>query len=242
MHPEVCHIVPFAFNSSTDNLDRTSRFMSSFRVFFPPAPAPTAFNQLLTEGGLGCSDKHWNLLSISPYLHTWWSRPYWALECTGILPHGDGYGDGEGEGDNQKFAVVLVFHWMPHNGRNVPDKKVSMDLASTDCRTMLSNLREGLHYGQGLGPSSAGHVTAIQHDCFRPIVSGQEFKVIMDTAEDAAMMREMVNFQWACVRVAAMSGAAGPQDLDDDFSELDEDRYAFELQEFYKQADSDSNN
>lgn len=54
--------------------------------------------------------------------------------------------------------------------------------------------RGRLCYGQGLGHSSAVYVTAIQHDPFRPNVSGQEFKVIMDTAEDAEMTREMVIF------------------------------------------------
>lgn len=44
------------------------------------------------------------------------------------------------------------------------------------------------------------------------IRSSQAFDVQMPT-EDALKMKLMVDFQWACVRILAMSGAAGSPEL-----------------------------
>lgn len=84
-----------------------------------------------------------------------------------------------------------------------------------------------------------GFGNGIRHDCFRPIVSGQEFRVVLDTLEDAEKMRKMVDIQGACVRIAAMSGAAGPDDLSDDFSEFDFQRRAYETAAMLGDVDED---
>lgn len=39
----------------------------------------------LTES-LGSSDKHWNMLSMSPQLHVWWSKAHLALKCLSVAP------------------------------------------------------------------------------------------------------------------------------------------------------------
>lgn len=162
------------------------------------------------------------MLSINPYLHSCWSKPDWAIECIGILPRQ--------QGETLKHAVILVFHWMPHSS-NSPYQAINLESDATGCQGILDGLTE-TPYGESRGPATEGYVTGIQHDSFRPIVSGQEFEVSLDTLEDAEKMRQMVNIQWACVRIAAMSGATGPDDFADDFSEFD-----FEREEFERRVD-----
>lgn len=164
------------------------------------------------------------MLCLNPCLHSWWAKPHWGIECTGIEPRAK-------EGGGHKYAVVLLFHWMPNNKGTInPGQAVDLQPGANDCRKMVDALMADASDGQGRGEAtSAGYMTAIQHDSFRPIVSGQEFEVVVDTADDAENMREMVNDQWACVRIAAMSGAAGPDDLSDTFSEFDFERNLFEF-------------
>lgn len=224
IHPEVCHIVPFAFNSSTTNVSLyTSRFESCLPMFFPPSEVFSYCS--LIEASLGASDKAWNMLSLNPYLHAWWAKPHWGIECVGIVPRGE------------KHAVVMLFHWMPHK-KGDPRRTIRVEPGTNDCQRMVDALVEG-SYGEGRGPDQEGYANAIQHSSFRPIVTGQEFEIALDTLEEANNMRKMINIQWACVRVAAMSGAAGPDDLAEDFSEFDFEREAFEREMMLRDSDDD---
>ncbi|CAK7224418.1 hypothetical protein SEUCBS140593_005563 [Sporothrix eucalyptigena] len=219
IHPQACHIVPFAFNSTrTNQRDYTTRFAINIqRLFFASLDEEESCLNLLSTG-LGSSDKAWNMLSINPYLHAWWARPYWAVECLGIEPVENGY------------AVILAFHWMPHSDNDItPDQPVRLE---SDMLGTLDALADRRSYGDGLAPDKQGFPNAIQHDSFQPIVSGQEFRVVHETPEDAQRMRKMVDIQWACVRLAAMSGAAGPSDDDDDWSEFDFEREEYETAVF----------
>ncbi|CAK7243770.1 MAG: hypothetical protein STHCBS139747_005298 [Sporothrix thermara] len=177
--------------------------------------------------GLGCSDKCWNMLSINPHVHGLWARPYWAIQNRGVEPRPTGY------------AVILAFHWMPHR-RGQPDQEINVEPGSDDVERMMDGLRAGRFYGEGPGESGMhGSANILQHDSFRPIVSGQVFEVTHDTLEDAHKMRMMVEIQWACIRIAAMSGAAGPGDSSDDFSEFDFERAAFTREAELGDADLD---
>ncbi|EFX05765.1 hypothetical protein CMQ_3834 [Grosmannia clavigera kw1407] len=179
----------------------------------------------LIEASLGTSDKAWNMISLNPYLHAWWAKPHWGIECSGIVPRGE------------KHAVVILFHWMPHK-KGDPRRTIRVEPGTNDCQRMADALAEG-SYGEGRGPDLKGYANAIQHSSFRPIVTGQEFEIALDTLEEANNMRKMINIQWACVRVAAMSGSAGPDDLDEDFSEFDFEREAFEREMMLKGSDDD---
>ncbi|CAK7237237.1 hypothetical protein SCUCBS95973_009892 [Sporothrix curviconia] len=217
MHPEACHIIPFSFNSNRNNLDDyTRRFALCMELISSPLQNTRPSTSLITAG-LGASDQYWNMLSISPYLHSWWAKAYWAFQCTGIESSDDGH------------AVVLVFYWMPHR-RGVPRQKVSLEPGATDYQDMMG-ARGSYGTGRVPGSQSQGFANGIQHDSFRPIVSGQVFRVLLDTLEDAQKMKAMVDIQWACVRVAAMSAAAEPNDLDDDrFGDFPE--FAFERRDY----------
>ncbi len=100
---------------------------------------------------------------------------------------------------------------------------------------MLDNLTT--HYGEGRCPGVEGFVTACSRETNQPLVSGQSFEVVLDTLEDAMKMKKMVDIQWACITIAAMSGAAGPDDFSDDFSEFDFEREAFEWEAALRNSD-----
>ncbi len=226
MHPEACHIVPFAFNSSQTNLrDYTGRFSDSLATFFFPTAESSTYSHLIGDG-LGCSDKYWNMLSINSHLHGLWAKPYWAIQNRGIEPRPTGH------------AIILAFHWMPHRRGN-PEHIMSVESGSDDVERMLDALRTGGSYGESREPGMHGYSNSLQHDSFRPIVSGQVFEVTLDTLEDAHKMRMMVDIQWACIRIAAVSGAAGPDDSCDDFSGFDFERAAFTREVELGYVDSD---
>ncbi|KJR86291.1 uncharacterized protein SPSK_02643 [Sporothrix schenckii 1099-18] len=213
-NPEVCHIVPFAFNSTTTNLRAyTTNFCCTMAALFIDQEDALAGNGLVASG-LGCSDKSWNMLCIDASLHAAWSRLQWAIECIGIEPYSG-------------------FHWMPlRRGDADPDKRVSLEPGTSDYRGMMDRMCIAVpESSEGHRPGSASQMpstTMQQHD-LQPPFSGQEFRVVHNTREDAEKMQRMVNIQWCCVRLAAMSGAAGPDDLDDDFSEFDHDREEYEI-------------
>ena|ERR1700694_6035078 len=46
----------------------------------------------------------------------------------------------------------------------------------------------------------------------RPLLSGHTATIRHDTLEEAESMKDMIDMQWACIRLAAMSGAAGASD------------------------------
>lgn len=116
---------------------------------------------------------------------------------------------------------------------------MSLEPGTSDYRDMMDALAwaDGRLYGKGRGPDMQGFANGIEHDCFRPIVLGQEFRVVHDTLDDAKKMRKMVDIQWACVRLTALSGTVGPDDDDDDFSEFDLEREEHEKTAFLGDVD-----
>lgn len=34
---------------------------------------------------LGCSDKGWNMIALSPQVHDWWHRGLFAFKCIGMI-------------------------------------------------------------------------------------------------------------------------------------------------------------
>jgi hypothetical protein len=69
---------------------------------------------------------------------------------------------------------------------------------------------------------SGGNVLAVNNDSGRLIHSGHIFEIQMPT-KDAKNMKVMLDFQWACIQISVMSGAAGWPDFltedDDDGSD-----------------------
>ncbi len=104
-----------------------------------------------------------------------------------------------------------------------------MDNAN-DYQAMLEGLTT--HHGEVTCPGIEGFVTANCGRSNQPIASGQDFNVVLETLEYATKMKKMLDIQWACITIAAMSGAAGPDDLDD-FSEFEFEREAYEQRRYW---------
>lgn len=187
---------------------------------------------MLINDELGRSDKAWNMLPISPQLHRYWSKPYWAIKFIGITPLYQGP-----EEADVKQIVTMRFQWLRHKNGD-PKRHINVD-NNNDCQIMLDGLASDSITCLGF----EGMVTAHCGRSNQPIVSGQDFNVVLDTVEDADKMKKMLEIQWACITIAAMCGAAGPRDdSNDDLSEFDFEREEYEWRQFIDPEEEDSSN
>jgi hypothetical protein len=118
-NPEACHIVPFAFNSSEENLN--ARLLDPLILL---AASPAGDIEDLLTAKLGCSDKSWNTLTLNSQLHIWCGSRYLALKCLGIFPVGP------------DSIIRIQFRWMQRNVQKGLDEDISEQL--------LSGVRESL--------------------------------------------------------------------------------------------------
>ncbi|EFX06306.1 hypothetical protein CMQ_6627 [Grosmannia clavigera kw1407] len=215
-HPDVCHIVPFATSSTERNIELTNgRFANICSMFLPAADeeyTPVIGN------GLGCSDKAWNMLCISTELHRYWAKPYWAVKFVGITP----------AEHVPKQRLTMRFEWLRIKNGD-PSRTISVG-DSTACHAMLAGLTTSSTGEEDACPCLGveGIVAANCRRTNRPLASGQDFDVVLDTLGDALNMKKMLEIQWSLVTLAAMSGAAGPDDTGDDLSEFEFEREAYE--------------
>ena len=201
--PEACHIIPFSWNATSGQQSQTLHHMKTLRIFMRKAEYEDLLLDLGIFGGVhaktrGSSDKSWNMVSLSPQLHDWWGRAYWAFqvfnreEVEGIPEEGAK----EVEGDKKRVEkVVLQFHWM----------QIPVDRQK---RAMPS---EGVVWGE----ASQLHTKLQQneraaHNCswHWPIRSGDLFEVFLEP-EDAAKFVRMMDLQWSIINIVALAGAAG---------------------------------
>ncbi|KKP01869.1 hypothetical protein THAR02_06034 [Trichoderma harzianum] len=159
----------------------------------------------MIRGSLGSLDKSWNMICLHPTLQTWWSQGLFGLKCLGLIPQGDG----------RSTRVQIQFYWMPRNGIN------PHDLVKPPYETAINEMLQTVTLQHG-----GGIVADVQRDSFHELETGQTFEIVVDN-EDAIKMKEAFDVQWAVVRLAALSGAAGVWALEgnldkDDSPSLDE--------------------
>lgn len=194
--------------------------------------AATKFDLLLD--GLSCSDKSWNMISLSRQLHKWWSESIFAIKCLGITPLSKG-----------KSEIQLQFHWMPQAKRQEMSRaeakakvkadarkktyewRRKIDLAGSEGREFVNDWKEKTRNGTPKVLLSGGVVSAADAMSGRLLHSGRVIEISMDT-EDAIKMKAMVDLQWACIQIASMSGAAGSPDFFTEPFPEDEDAEFFD--------------
>lgn len=114
-----------------------------------------------------------------------------------------------------KVNVCGEFWWM-FRSRMDPLRKI---FPEEDGRKFLDDLNE-LHGDPTLGPESGderlqhGVISMCHAKTHHPLVCGQTFVIHCDSEADAEKMKAMLEFQWACIGIAAMSGGAEPEDFD----------------------------
>lgn len=148
----------------------------------------------------GTADQSWNMLSLSPQLHVWWSKPYFGLEYLGQLPAEDAV-----------VPVELRFRWLPRDQGMKPE--ITMNLAEERDynRGLLSRIRDVRE-----NPSTAARFIGSGHR----VRSGHTVWVRIP-AQHVARFITAIKVQWALCQVAAMCGFAENkddvnQDSDDD--------------------------
>ncbi|CAK7246405.1 MAG: hypothetical protein STHCBS139747_008035 [Sporothrix thermara] len=197
LNPKVCHIVPLSVNNSAEELSKLQRAGDILTALFG------THSSLLLEQP-GCSERAWNMLCLNRQLHDWWRRGYFAFRCLGVTPTAV-------VGDTQGAIVSLKFHWMP---RQVTGAAASgqwkQKAPSSGHRQWVQDWNQRPRYGGGGAVvDKDGVVAAAYATTSRLVQSGHIIKVPMPSMEDGLGMKAMLDIQWACIRIASMSGAAG---------------------------------
>ena len=137
-------------------------------------------------GGLGVSDKLWNMVSLNPQLHVWWGKAYFGFKCLGILP-----------GDEPSVRVQFV--WMPR----------ATTMWQEDCRDE-DELR--VHITNNRSPLVEQGVAAFRLSG-RPLSTGDVFNIPVAKADAKKKMKMAFDLQWALIRIAALTGGANVDDV-----------------------------
>ncbi|RDA85905.1 hypothetical protein CP532_2725, partial [Ophiocordyceps camponoti-leonardi (nom. inval.)] len=208
-HPEVCHIVPFSWTSSTKNRDTVQRVLLQAQNLILPADVlPREMRtELLSENGAG--DKTWNMISLSPSMHDLWGRAYFGLKyLRSSEPRGG------------RVPVQLQFRWLR---RAFPGDKPGTVIDPVH-EEDFQNCRTSYIFNSGNLRSRDVRF----HFSGQPVLSGHVIEVLIPT-DDAQKFVYMIKTQWALCKLAAMSAAADYykdrlNDEDEDQGEEDEDQ------------------
>ncbi|KAL7942566.1 hypothetical protein V8C42DRAFT_347584 [Trichoderma barbatum] len=192
-NPDVCHIIPFAVNSSRANAEY-SQYCRIIPATMSDVFTADRLHRLLTSEP-GCSNKSWNMICLTPTLHSWWKKCLFAFKCIDIIPT-----------DLDHARIRLQFHWMPRSEVNPWALAQPIERA---VETMLAAEPEA--YRATIGDS--------WRESGRPLETGHTF-VIHTTPEEAFKMKVMIDAQWVVIRLAAISGLAWRWETRDDFVDL----------------------
>lgn len=187
--PEVCHIVPFSWNSTQTNIKKTWYVYQAAALLMGIEWTDEKSLLLTNPYAPGGSDHVWNTICMSPLLHKWWSQAFFGLKCLGILPTDEG-----------TSIVEVQFQWMPRSKRN---PMASCSLTEENDMKMIDEVKAFTDGGSL--PVIPEH-SRLDLNC--PLLSGHTFHVEMPP-EDAERFKDMLDLQWVCIVIAALSGAAG---------------------------------
>ncbi|KAK3689595.1 hypothetical protein B0T22DRAFT_379668, partial [Podospora appendiculata] len=108
--PEVCHIIPFAANSTEEARGRWRHAITSVAQLnmvktLNNEDSYALERRLLSlfSSEVGVSDRHWNTISLSPALHDWWGKAYFGSRCLGTRDVDSGDAD-------QIMTLRIQFH------------------------------------------------------------------------------------------------------------------------------------
>ncbi|KAF4473556.1 Sulfate adenylyltransferase subunit 2 [Fusarium agapanthi] len=211
-NPEVCHIIPFAFNNSDRNTQKSALLTKTIHAMINLEVDTETMDAVdLLSKEKRSSDKQWNMICLSPSLHTWWGYAYLGFKWLGSTPTTN---------NPEIHEIKLQFHWMPRNIKRIPTASFHpKDLKSLDqeikhCYGSEPYLcrKPNCQACDGTKDIAAHNVTS-----GRPIRTGDIF-TIRRKKDDILRCRAMFDIQWAIITSAAISGAALVPDELGDFS------------------------
>jgi hypothetical protein len=220
--PDACHIIGYSVNKSERNRARLEAWLPMATRFF--------FSENLVQicsdvrhvftSSVGASDRAWNMLSLNPTLHDWWTRGCFGLKWLGsttLL-----------SADPDEIATIrLQFQWMMWRVRPVGAKKPNTDLGRTveDIQAAFPEYSTSAtpHCGNAALPDPNPLIAMCRPATGWNIENGEVFEVQVQQ-KHMMKMKLAVNLQWAFVQLIAMAGGADAMDdLPDDPEFLDED-------------------
>ncbi|PHH74886.1 hypothetical protein CDD80_2768 [Ophiocordyceps camponoti-rufipedis] len=182
--PESCHIIPFTWNNSAERNAHNAGLLQPICYLMFPDDID-GLNDLFVPGGVGATDRAWNLINLNRTLHQSWAKFAFGFKWLGSE---------EVDRDNSKVTIQL--HWLPAPKDVKPDDEVGEDLGTTS--GLLSKLRQ---------TPRAANVGCHFMSSAQPVLTGNTFSLLLPKA-DAVKFSLVVKLQWALVRVGAMAGAA----------------------------------
>lgn len=145
---------------------------------------------------LGSSDKHWNMIALSPLAHSLWGRGLFAFKCLGVIH------------EEPLATIQLQFRWMAHQSKSPnPYREINLE----DSEAVAQDIARYAEITSK--PSSKEGVVGLTNiNTSRGVFSGEVFEIKMPY-EEALKMNEMLGLQWAMISLLALSGAAGSPEL-----------------------------
>ncbi|KAI9148127.1 hypothetical protein HJFPF1_11950 [Paramyrothecium foliicola] len=173
--PQACHIIPFTWNNTIQARADAQRYEEAIDTLIIPDDRGS---QILSND-VKASDKAWNMISLSPLLHSWWARGYFGLKWLGydILT--------ENENQDPKVNLLSMIRHV-YGGERLPDQECEDNCEHCTIIHHVQAYRIRQHY---------------------TIESGHIIRVVRDKT-DIDNFRLMIDIQWAMICIAAMSGAA----------------------------------
>ncbi|KAK1970237.1 hypothetical protein LY78DRAFT_677907 [Colletotrichum sublineola] len=205
LHPQVCHIFPF---SSLNHQERTKSCLLGMTKLWGEDRVIKLNSQLVNDGtGKNIVDTAANMISLSPQLHAWWSRGYFALEpmeapepveVQTTTPTRSTF--------KTAWRIKLRFHWLQKTG--------------------IFNLLSTVNYSddpvtkfEDLGCN----LNIVDARTWRPVESGQVITITADSPEHLPNY-DILLLQWDLLRMWRLSGGADPSKypFDDEYDSDEE--------------------
>nr|CEG05221.1 unnamed protein product [Fusarium clavum] len=208
--PGLTSILPSSWNKDLDDVYFTSAVTEALYAFFGEDIATELRSLLANTAELGSSDKYWNMLNMNLDLRHYWGQAYCGLYCKGIAP----FEEPDESTDLAKvpFNVTIQFNWLRRRWEK-PNDKITLE---GDDNGFMKMAERQIKYERDGSPwyndTHGAPIAAGRVDMNILIESGHEFIITMPQ-EDAEKCKLALDVQWAIIRIAAMSGAAGYTDL-----------------------------
>ncbi|KAH7185191.1 uncharacterized protein B0J16DRAFT_384250 [Fusarium flagelliforme] len=206
---QVCHILPFTWNNTEKAIQQTTVMSDCFNAFFDKKTRLELCDLLMDITTLGKTDMAWNMFYLNCQLHAYWGQGRLGLFCKAIGPHVPDKSRDESHVGKDWVDVIIQFHWLKRRDGKPDDEMADRDAMDAMAQTQIQHEEDGSPPGQN---DRGADIDAVRADTKTPVLSGHEVRIAMPL-DDALKCKMMVDVQWAIIRIAAMSGAAGYPEL-----------------------------
>lgn len=126
--PHACHIVGYAANNTEESRASLDQWLPMAVQFFFTENLGQISSDVrhIFSSSVGASDRKWNMLSLNPTLHDWWSRGCFGLKWIGLAAT-------PRSADPEEIQTVLLqFEWLMWRARPVGAKRPAGELGRTE--------------------------------------------------------------------------------------------------------------